>query len=205
MDKQLSSKQKLLLYIIQDFRKKNGRSPSLGELRKLLGVNYVTSVVHLLKKLEEKGYITKTSTERGIAVVNRNQITVNIPLLGNVACGRPLLAQENIEGYIPVDKKLINNSCKYFFLRAVGDSMDRAGINDGDLVLIQSQTNAKKGDKVVALIDDEATIKIFHPGNGYVALLPKSSNSANKPIILSYDFSIQGIVKEVYQKDMLQA
>ena len=207
MSENLSAKQKLLLQIIQDFRRKNGYSPSLSELKNLLGVNYVNSVVHLLEKLEEKGYIQKKAgAERGITPVSQSNTIANIPVVGNVACGNPLLAEENIEGYIPVDVTIVRNKPEdYFFLRAVGDSMNQAGINPGDLVLIESKPTAQPGDKVVALIDDEATIKIYQPSNDYVALVPKSDNPANKPIILNQDFTIQGIVKAVYQKEMLQA
>ncbi len=207
MDVGLSPKQKLLLNIIKEYRRKHGTSPTLGELQTMLGVGFLNSVVHLLSKLEEKGYIQRAKgVERGIATVGNTQMTVNIPVVGAVACGRPLLAQENVEGYIPVDRKLIaDDPKKYFFLKAVGDSMDRAGINDGDMVLIHSQPKARPEERVVALIDDEAAIKVFRPGNGFVALVPKSSNPANKPIILRENFAIQGIVKAVYQKEMLTA
>lgn len=207
MPNDLSAKQKLILQIVKDYRGKHGYSPTLGELKKLLGVQYVTSVVHLLNRLIEKGYILKAAgAERGITPIDQNQVTINIPVVGSVPCGKPLLAQENIEGYIPVDKNLLKDDpTKYFFLKAVGDSMDRAGIESGDMVLIHSQPTSQPGEKVVALIGDEATIKIFKPARDYVALVPKSSNPNNKPIILNQDFTIQGIVRAVYKKDMLQA
>ncbi len=207
MEADLSPKQKLLLNIIKEYRRKHGESPTLGELKKILGVPFLNSVVHLLGKLEEKGFIQRAKgVERGITPVGDEKTMVNIPVVGAVACGRPLLAQENIEGYITVDRKLIKDDPKkYFFLKAIGDSMNNAGINDGDMVLIHSQSQARSEEKVVALIDDEATIKIFRPGNGYVALVPKSSNPNNKPIILRENFAIQGLVKAVYQKGMLTA
>lgn len=207
MPNNLSAKQKLILQIVKDYRRKHGYSPTLGELKKLLGVQYVTSVVHLLGKLEEKGYIQKAvGAERGITPVDQNQLTINIPVVGSAPCGKPLLAQENIEGYIPVDKNLLRDDpTKYFFLKAVGDSMDRAGIENGDMVLVHSQPTSQPGDKVIALIDNEATIKIFKPSREYIALVPKSSNPENKPIILHQDFTIQGIVRAVYKKDMLWA
>jgi repressor LexA len=207
MDADLSPKQKLLLNIIKEYRRKHGESPTLSELQTMLGVPFLNSVVHLLGKLEEKGYIQRAKgVDRGITPVGNTQMTINIPVVGAVACGRPLLAQENVEGYIPVDRKLISDDPKkYFFLKAMGDSMDRAGIKDGDMVLIHSQQKARPEERVIALIDDEATIKIFRPGDGFVALVPKSSNPANKPIILRKNFAIQGIVKAVYQKEMLTA
>ena len=120
--------------------------------------------------------------------------TVNIPLVGTAACGVPIFAEENIEGLIPVSTSLAKPGYKYFLLHAKGDSMNRAGINDGDIVLVRQQPNANDGDKVVALVDDEATIKEFHRTNDVVILKPKSSNPDNEPIILTKDFQIQGVV-----------
>lgn len=207
METTLTPKQKLLLKIIKEYRRKNGESPTLSELQKMLGVPFLNSVIHLLGKLEEKGLIQRAKgVERGIVTIGDQKSMVNVPVVGVVACGKPLLAQENIEGFLTVDRKLIkDDSKKYFFLKAVGDSMNKAGINDGDMVLIHSQQNAPPGERIVALIDDEATIKIFRPGKGFIALVPKSSNPDNKPIILRENFTIQGIVKAVYPKEMLTA
>ena len=120
--------------------------------------------------------------------------TVNVPFVGRVACGLPILAEENIEAMIPVSTKLAYAGSKYFILRAIGDSMNEADIDDGDFVLVRQQQNANDGDIVVALIDDEATIKEFHRKNGAVILKPKSSNKKHQPIILTSNFEIQGIV-----------
>ena len=114
--------------------------------------------------------------------------------MGAASCGLPLFADENIEGYVPVSLKLIKPSEKYFLLRAVGDSMNQAGIQPGNLVLVRKQSTAQNGDKVVALIDDEATIKIYQNNGDTVVLKPKSSNPVHQPIILTRDFKIQGIV-----------
>src|SRR5258708_39930691 len=101
MPTNLSPKQKILLQIIRDYHKKYGTSPTLGELKKALGVPFVNSVVHLLEKLEEKNYIVRSpGMERGIMPVENSEQTVKVPVVGAVACGKPLLAQENIEGYI---------------------------------------------------------------------------------------------------------
>lgn len=203
----LSPKQKLLLLLIKDFRRKHGHSPTLGEMKKLYGTDYTNSITQLLEKLEEKNYITRTpGAERGITTSQQGDEIVNIRVVGSIACGKPLLAQENVEGYISVDKRIIHgNENDYFFLRAVGDSMNNAGIEEGDMVLIKNQMTAENGDKVVALIDDEATLKVFKRIKDYVALVPQSKNPANKPIILHSDFTIQGVVKAVYKKDELTA
>src|SRR5206468_2058202 len=102
--------------------------------------------------------------------------TVDVPLVGSVACGTPLLAVENFEAHVAVSKSLARPGSKYFLLRAKGDSMDRAGIEDGDLVLVRQQSHAENGDGVVALIDDDATIKAFHREKGVVVLRPRSNN-----------------------------
>ena len=120
--------------------------------------------------------------------------TVDVPLVGTVACGVPMLAEENIEAMISVSINLARPPHKYFLLRAKGDSMDKKGINDGDLVLIRQQPIAENGDAVVALVDNEATIKEFHVFDEAIVLKPRSRNSQHKPIILTKDFQIQGIV-----------
>lgn len=122
--------------------------------------------------------------------------TVEVPLLGTIACGVPFLAEQNIKTRIPISAKMLRPNYQYFLLHALGDSMNKAGINDGDLVLIRQQQTAENGDKVVALIDDEATIKEFHYGGDMIILKPKSTNSKHQPIILTKDFKIQGVVEK---------
>jgi len=166
----------------------NRRQPSLDDLYKIaeiLGVEAKQLLVVGIRK-------PKIETTN-----NASAQTVKVPLLGDVACGTPIFAEENIEAFIPVSDKLIKSSYRYFILRASGDSMDDAGINDGDLVLIRQQQIAKNGDKVVALIDDEATIKEFHNNGNMIVLKPRSKNSTHQPIVLTTDFRIQGIVETV--------
>jgi repressor LexA len=111
-----------------------------------------------------------------------------------VTCGLPMLAEQNIEAWIPVSISLVRPGGKYFLLRAQGDSMNQAGIEDGDLILVKQQPIADNGQKVVALIDDEATVKEFQKRGDVVTLLPRSNNPKHKPIILEYEFQVQGIV-----------
>ena len=125
--------------------------------------------------------------------------TVDVPLVGMVACGAPMLAEENIQARIPVSVKLARPPHRYFLLKAKGDSMNRArqgqkGIDDGDLVLVRQQTIAKDGDTVVALVDNEATIKEFRIGGETYVLKPRSTNPQHQPIVLTKDFQIQGVV-----------
>lgn len=126
--------------------------------------------------------------------------TVNVPVIGKASCGKPILAEENIETTIPVSTKIARPPYKYFFLRVKGDSMNLAGINDGDLVLVRQQQTAENKDIVIALIDDEATIKEYNIMDDKIILKPKSNNPVHKPIILTKDFLIQGIVVSVVPK-----
>ena len=166
----------------------NRRQPSLDDLYKIAEVLGVEAKQLLMTGLQ------KSKLNEG-AITNAH--TIKIPLLGTIACGTPIFAEENIEAFIPVSVKLIKPSNRYFILRASGDSMDEVGINDGDLVLIRQQNTACEGDNVIALIDDEATIKEFHYGNNMIILKPRSKNGKHQPIVLTSNFRIQGVVETV--------
>lgn len=179
-----------------------GQSPSIRELMLALGYKSPRSAQDIIEKLIEKGFLNKTKTGSLKIIKDPDSTsthaqTTDVPLVGMVACGGPIFAEENIEAMIPVSTSLAKNSTKHFILRAVGDSMDLVGINDGDLVLVRQQETAENGDNVVALIDDSATIKEFHKDKGVVVLKPKSSNSIHQPIILTEDFRIQGVVTNI--------
>jgi repressor LexA len=128
--------------------------------------------------------------------------TVDVPLLGAVACGLPMFAEENVQAYIPVSTALAKKGSKYFLLRATGDSMNQAGINNGDLLLVRNQNTADSGERVVALINDEATVKIFERSADAVILRPKSTNKEHKPIVLTDNCIIQGVVQAVLPSDI---
>ncbi len=123
--------------------------------------------------------------------------TVEIPLVGSVSCGLPIFAEENIEARISISTKLIQKSTNYFFLRAFGDSMNKKGINSGDLLLIKQQQVAENKDLVLALVDDDATVKEFINNGDTIVLKPHSTNPKHQPIILTNDFRIQGIVEKI--------
>lgn len=176
-----------------------GKMPSTRELMSSLGYRSPRSAAMIYETLLKKGILRRKldgsyQIIKGIGDETNHAQTVDVPLLGNISCGVPILAEENIEALIPVSTKLAKSPHKYFLLRAKGDSMDQKGICDGDLVLVRQQTMAKNKDIVVALIDDEATIKEFHTAGETVVLKPKSKNRIHQPIVLTKDFQVQGIV-----------
>jgi len=199
---QLTAKELEAMRQIRNWLAHHGRTPSVRELMMELGYKSPRSAQDIIEKLEEKGFL-KRKESGTIQLIKDPDLdsthaqTQDVPLVGMVACGSPIFAEENIEAMIPVSTALVKNSAKYFILRAVGDSMDLAGIKDGDLVLVRQQDTAEEGDKVVALIDDSATIKEFHKTDEVIVLKPKSSNPTHKPIILAEDFRIQGVVTNV--------
>lgn len=195
----LSPKEQEALKIIRDHVSINGKVPSIRKLGGFLGYKSPNSPSLITNSLIKKGFLSKKSSgdlvlKKDLAEVSGNAQTVSIPFIGQAACGSPILAEEMIEAYFPVSTKLASSPYKYFLLRAVGDSMNLAGIQDGDLVLVRQQQTAQDGQKIVALIDGEATIKEIRRTSEAVILLPRSTNQTHKPIILTDNFLIQGVV-----------
>ena len=204
---QVSNKELAALRVMRDFLMKNGRMPSVRELMKEMEYKSPRSAAVILQQLIDKEILNKKE-DGSIQFIQyefdaeetTSEQTVKIPLLGTIACGLPVLAEENIEAMIAVSTKIAKPTNKYFLLRAKGDSMNEKGINNGDLVLVKQQNTADNGDIVVALIDDEATIKELRLNDDNVLLLPRSSNKTHTPIILSRDFIVQGIVVSTIPK-----
>jgi len=198
-EKQLTKKESEAIRQIRNFLMRKGHTPSVRELKSLMGYRSPRSAAVIINQLISKGFLRR-KPDGGLQFIKNLEgdvmraQTIGVPLVGTVACGTPLLAEENIEAMIPVSVKLAKPHYKYFLLKASGDSMDQAGINDGDLVLVRQQPAAEIGDIVVALIDDEATIKEFHVSDETIILKPRSTNKQHKPIILTKDFQIQGVV-----------
>jgi repressor LexA len=173
----------------------------------LAGLKSPRSITQFFDVLEKAGYIQRLPGARNIRILRDPRPTmtaeraevVRVPVVGNVAAGLPILAQENIEAYIDVSCALARGTAPYFALRILGDSMDRAGIADGDFVLVRQQSTAVSGEKVVALINDSATVKIFCPGAETVVLEPRSTNPIHRPIVVERDFRIQGVVVAVIE------
>ncbi|MFH1454080.1 MAG: transcriptional repressor LexA [Armatimonadota bacterium] len=195
----LSAKELKTIRYIRNMMMQSGRTPSTRELMTYFGYRSPRSSAGIINGLIDKGYLRRKSDGslqiiKNVEETESRTQTVDVPLVGSAACGAPIIAEENIEAMIPVSLKLARPPYKYFLLQVKGDSMDKKNINDGDTVLVRRQSSAKNGDIVVALIDDEATIKEFQSSGDTIILKPHSSNSAHNPIILTKDFKIQGVV-----------
>jgi repressor LexA len=183
-----------------------GYSPSVRDLARELGYKSPRTAFLVLENLVERGWLKrkpdgKLQMRKDLAEAEDHARTVDVPLVGSVTCGNPLVAEENIEAYIPVSTNLARPGNKYFLLRAVGDSMNQAGVEDGNLLLVRQQPVAENGDKVVALIDDAATVKEYHREKEGVLLKPRSKNKTHKPIVVTETFMIQGVVTAVLPSD----
>jgi len=195
----LDPKEFKALFFIRDQILYRGKTPSLQLISDHLGFKTRRSASLLIDRLAEKGYLERTALGNlrllkdldGKAQANR---VIEIPLVGAVPCGLPLLAEENTEAYIPVSQRIAKPGAQYFLLRAMGDSMDKAGINDGDILVVRQQPVADEGEKVVALLGDSATVKEFRRKGNHVVLMPRSSNPTHQPIVLENDFMVQGVV-----------
>jgi repressor LexA len=210
MNKKLTNKQKKVLKTIEDFIKKYQKSPTFQELRRELhreGLKLKSnnSLVQYLGVLEERGFVQRFEKARGIRLLKEVvDNLVGIPLLGNANCGEALnFAEDYIEDSISISKKYIKGDKKdYFFVKAIGDSMDKAKIESGDLVLVKKiKGEPKLGDRVVAVINGLGTIKKFHKIDEYTpVLMPESRNQDHQPIILHKDdqITICGRVEKVF-------
>lgn len=165
----------------------NGSLPSLGYIAEQRGYKYKSQAQYHVNAINESG------------ILSDSRKMIDIPLVGDISCGPAILAEENIEAYIPIEEdSLSRKGGKYFFLRASGDSMNQAGINPGDYVLILQQQTAKLKDIIVALIGDDATLKLLDKStDGLPMLVPQSDNPEHKPRVLLEDFSILGIMERV--------
>ena len=181
-----------------------GVTPSLREIGKAVGYTSPRSVQLMLLRLQKAKLLRYRDGVIVLSTKNRpdSEHTVDIPLVGAVACGAPSLAEQEPEALIPISIKIARPGSTYFLLRAVGTSMNRAGINDGDLLLVRQQSTAEEGEKVVALINDSAAVKRFHREGNVVILRPDSTDPSHQPIVLSEDFLIQGVVAAVLPSNL---
>lgn len=183
----ISAKQREILeYIKQEILNK-GYPPAVREICEAVHLKSTSSVHSHLETLEKNGYIRRDPTKpRAIEIIDENfnltrREVVNVPLIGKVAAGQPLLAVENIENYFPIPAEYMPNE-DTFMLQVQGESMINVGIFDGDNILVQRQSTAQNGDMVVALVEDSATVKTFYKEEGHYRLQPE--NDTMDPIIV---------------------
>ena len=177
-----------------------GQAPSVRDLSAELGFQSPRSAAIIIARLIELGYLRRREGDRVLQLLKMpddaddRMSTVSVPLVGSAPCGTPLLAEQNIEAWYSVSTELARHGAKYFLVKAAGDSMDEVGIADGSLVLVRQQETASSGAVVVALVDDEVTIKELRLSSNAAALVPRSSNKAHKPILAARELRVQGVV-----------
>ena len=183
----ITEKQSQILEYIKAEILGKGYPPSVRDICQAVNLKSTSSVHSHLETLEKNGYIRRDPTKpRTIEILDDSfnmvrREMVNVPIVGTVAAGQPILATENIENYFPIPSEYMPNE-ETFMLKVKGESMINAGILDGDHILVKRQTTAKNGDMVVALVDDSATVKTFYKENGRIRLQPE--NDYMDPIIL---------------------
>ncbi len=181
--KPLSENQLLILEYLKQ-RLGDGVPPSVREICQAVGLRSTSSVQANLDALEEKGYIVRDPMlKRSIRIVGQAENVRHVPLLGTVTAGLPILAVEQVECYLPFTGGHLSPDKELFALRVKGESMINAGIYDGDILFVEKTPTARNGDIVVALIEDEATVKTFYKENGHFRLQPE--NDAFEPIIVN--------------------
>lgn len=193
MKSSLTERQRKILQFLKRYVSRRGYPPTLREIAHNFRIKWTQGIEKHLRALEKKGYIKRSSGARSIEIMGFSQGR-SIPVVGTIAGGKPILAEENIEKTFALSKDLLSGKGNYF-LKVQGDSMSKAGILDGDYVLVRPQSMAEKGDIVAALIEDEATVKYFFPEKNRVVLRP--ANSDFEPLVLnegSDDFKILGKV-----------
>jgi repressor LexA len=184
--KGLTLKQQRVLDVIRSSMRHCGQPPTVREIGREIGVQSSCTVQRHLDALERKGFISRNRYKYRSIELTDSPIppfvrAVNVPVLGQIAAGTPILAEEHIEDTFPLPMDVVNEGDDVFMLRVKGDSMINAGIFDGDLVAVRQQPNAANGDIVAAMIEDEATVKRFYKEKNHVRLV--AENPAYEPII----------------------
>jgi repressor LexA len=198
---ELNEKQKLVLNYIKKETNSKGYPPSVREICSAVGIKSTSTVHANLAKLEELGYIRRDPTKpRAIEILDESmnhREMLNLPIIGSVAAGSPILAVENIEGDFPIPVDVFSTNNQMFMLNVKGNSMIECGINDGDFLIVEQMETARNGEIVVAMIDDSATVKRFFKENGHIRLQPE--NSSMEPIIVD-DCKIIGKAVGLFRK-----
>ena len=185
MMSELKDKQLLIYEFLKDFTSQKGYPPTVREICKAVGLKSTSSVHGHLKQLEKEGLIKRDPTKpRALEIVDSviKKEMINVPIIGKVTAGLPILANENIEDSFPLPLDYVKHNNDLFMLKVSGSSMIKAGILDGDLAIIEKTQTASNGDKIVALIENEATLKTFYRENNHIRLQPE--NDEMEPIIV---------------------
>ncbi|MEY8377529.1 transcriptional repressor LexA [Lachnospiraceae bacterium 56-18] len=197
----ISPKQKEILEYIKSQILERGFPPAVRDICEAVHLKSTSSVHSHLETLEKNGYIRRDPTKpRAIEILDDSfnfmrREMVNVPIIGRVAAGEPILAEQNIENYFPIPMEYMPNS-QTFILKVKGESMINAGILNGDFVLVEQRATAHNGEMVVALIEDGATVKTFYKEDGYIRLQPE--NDTMDPIIVT-DLQILGKVIGIFR------
>ena len=198
---EIKGKQSEIYEFLKIFTENKGYPPSVREICDAVGLKSTSTVHGHLKRLEKKGLIKRDPTKpRALEIMEMNEHKkemINIPIVGKVTAGMPILATENIEDNFPIPLNYVKHNNELFMLKVTGESMIKAGINDGDLAIIEKEVSAENGDIVVALIDNEATIKRFYKEKDHIRLQPENDTMA--PILLN-NCNILGKAIGLYRK-----
>ena len=198
----ITDKQREILEYMKKEILNKGYPPTVRDICEAVNLKSTSSVHSHLETLEKNGYIRRDPTKpRAIEIIDENfnltrREMVNVPIVGRVAAGEPILAVENIESYFPIPMEYMPNA-ESFMLKVKGESMINAGIFDGDNILVQKCDDARNGDMVVALVEDSATVKTFYKEGDHIRLQPE--NDTMDPIIVP-DCKILGKVGGVFRK-----
>ncbi len=201
-NKALSAKQQQILDYIKEEILKRGYPPTVRDICEAVNLKSTSSVFSHLETLEKRGYIRRDPAKpRTIEIIDDSFNMVrtemaSLPVIGTVAAGEPILAEQNITNYFPVPAEMVPNGEPSFVLKVKGDSMINAGIFSGDQIFVQCCNSASNGDTVVALVDDSATVKTFYKEKGHIRLQPE--NDTMDPIIVD-DCQILGKVFGVFR------
>ncbi|MBK9098502.1 MAG: transcriptional repressor LexA [bacterium] len=210
MKNKLTDRQEEILNFIRQFTNETGYPPTLREIGKHFQISSTFGVKRHLEALVKKGFINiESNASRGISFIKKNDdepinkiavdenVFIKIPILGRVAAGLPINSVENLEGSLVVDPSFLKKVEEAFALRVKGDSMINAGINDKDLVIVSPKEQAKNGDIIVAMLNDEATVKKFEYVNNKIRLIPENNSYNPIDVKNSDDFRLIGKVKGV--------
>lgn len=207
MKTKLTVRQNEILQFIQNSIQENGFPPTLREIGREFEIASTFGVKRHVDALIKKGYLkTESNTSRTISVVGNSQLSKNnddtfleIPVVGRVAAGYPVLAEENIENTLKIHKEMIGRYTNCFSLKVRGDSMINAGIMEGDFVIANQQREVKNEDIVVALLGDEATLKRYRKDKNEIFLIPENKNYDPIKVTGKENFSIVGKVITVFR------